>query len=93
MIAIPILIVAGICLGNLIDSIEYGDGWDIFYYSIIFLLFFGFGIFCFKTGPRTYPAAKWEISSVVTTKNVDKYEGGHHFTHIEKDTIYLVSRK
>ena len=93
IIIIICFITAGVFFGSLLEAIEYGDKWDRIFYLIMFLLFFVFGIYCFKTAPRTYPAAKYEISSKVTTKNVDTYERGGHFTHIEKDTLYFVKRK
>jgi hypothetical protein len=93
IIIIPIFIVAGVFLGDLIDEIEYGDKRGTIFYSIAFLLFLSLGIVCFENGSREYPAAKYEISSVVTTKNVETQEGEHHFTHIEKDTLYIVSKK
>ena len=93
IIIILSFIVAGIFLGNIIDDIECKEGWGIVLNSVAFTFFLLFGIACFKFNTQEFPAAKYDISSKVTTKEVDTYEGGHHFSHIEKDTLYIVKRK
>ena len=93
---IPIILLflsAGIQLGLLIDSIANGDERGSASHIILFVLFLLCGIFCYTHFTREFPAAKYEISSKVTTRKVDTYEGRHRFTHMEKDTIYIVSRK
>ena len=94
MIAIILLFLsAGIQLGLLIDSIANGDEKATASHIILFVLFLLCGIFCYTHFTHEFSAAKYEISSKVTTRKVDTYEGRYHFTHMEKDTIYIVSRK
>ena len=93
---IPIILLflaAGMFLHGLIDPIAEGDEREVASRLILFILFLSLGIFGYTHLTREYPAAKYEISSKVTAKYVETCEGRYHFTHIEKDTLYIVSRK
>ena len=93
IIIILSFIVAGIFLVAIVDKIKHKDKWGIIFSSLAFLGSLVFGIFCFYLNPREFPSAKYEISSKITTREIDTYEGEHHFSHIEKDTLYIVRRK